>query len=92
MDKKEIRRAMVEAINDSHTKDPAGVDKFVDKMMEAGAAEVNSYKLAWTKLTELLVILDKGPEDFSLRVGDYIKIMQYLLTSSVCIKDSTSVR
>ena len=84
---------MLQAIADSRSKEPKGVDHFVEEMVrEIGPEMVTVHKLAWTKLTELLVILDKGADDFSMYVADLLTIMQYLITSSVCIKDSTVTR
>lgn len=90
MNTKEIRDIIVGAINDSKSTDPMGPDRFVNDMVQAiGPGGTNTYKLAWTKLTELLVIMDKG-ECKVLDAHDILNIMQYLLTSSVCIKDQAT--
>ena len=83
---------MFRAVRDSRSRNSKGVDQFVDELVQAIGPEglVNTYKLAWTKLTELLVIMDKA-ECKVLDAHDILNAMQYLLTSSVCIKDQTTV-
>lgn len=89
---KAIRGIIVQAIGDSRSREPKGVDFFVDQLQQTIGPEglLNTYKLAWTKLTELLVILDKAGANV-LNAHDILNCMTYLLTSSVCIKDKVSV-
>lgn len=91
MNTKEIRDIIIGAINDSKGADPIGPDRFVEDMVQAigPGGLMNTYKLAWTKLTELLVIMDKA-ECKVLDAHDILNAMQYLLTSSVCIKDQAT--
>lgn len=91
MNTKEIRSIIIEAMNDSKSPDPKGPDQFVTELVQAIGPEglVNTYKLAWTKLTELLVIMDKA-ECKVLDAHDILNTMLYLLTSSVCIKDQAT--
>lgn len=89
----EIRGLVVQAINDSRCRDPKGIDFFVKELegkMDGTNGRADAYKLAWTKLTELLVILDKAGADV-LDAHDMLGVMQYLLTASVCIRDKVAV-
>lgn len=92
IERKEVKEVIQAAIHDSRSKDGTrGVEHFVDEMIQlVGPDVLNTHKLAWTKLTELLVILDKSGAKV-LDPRDVLNIMAYLITSSVCIKDSTSV-
>ena len=91
MNNKQIKGNIIQAISDSRSREPKGADYFADQMAQLIGPEslVNTYKLAWTKLTELLVILDKAGANV-LNAKDILNCMTYLLTSSVCIKDKVS--
>ena len=92
MNNKQIKGIIVQAIGDSRSREPKGVDFFADQITQLVGPDglVNTYKLAWTKLTELLVILDKAGANV-LNAHDILNCMTYLLTSSVCIRDKVSV-
>lgn len=91
MDRKELRRVLVAVVADSRSREPKGVDSFVDDLAQALGPDalINTYKLAWTKLAELLVILSKAGCGV-LDPQAILDIMTYLLTSSVCIKDKAT--
>lgn len=91
MEVKKVRDVIASAINDSRSRDPKGPDYFVTEIVKlCGNHGICSYKLAWTKLTELLVILDKADAKV-LDAHDILNAMSYLLTTSVYIRDSASV-
>jgi hypothetical protein len=93
IERRQVKEVIQGAIHDSRSKDGTrGVEHFVDEMLQLiGPDVLNTHKLAWTKLTELLVILDKSGAKV-LDPRDVLNIMTYLITSSVCIKDSASGR